>query len=135
MLTSTKYVQKLRECIRQAHRKADLFQQKEVWHHKKSYDKHSRAVALKAGDTVLVHVTTFKGWHKIQNKWENREYIVEWQPYATFPVYVVCPREGEGCSQTLHRNYVVPISTNLEQAEDENPVVGVEPIDKCSPVP
>ena len=29
--TSTKYVQKLRECIRWAHKKANLFLQKEVW--------------------------------------------------------------------------------------------------------
>ena len=28
--TSTKYVQKIRECIRWAHRKADLFQQREA---------------------------------------------------------------------------------------------------------
>ena len=55
--TSTKYVQKLRECIRWAHRKADQFQQKETWYHKQNYDK-CRAVALKEGDTV--HVTAFK---------------------------------------------------------------------------
>ena len=59
MPTSTQYVKKLRECIRWAHRKADQFHQKEVWHHKQNYDKCSRAVALKEGDTVLVHVTTF----------------------------------------------------------------------------
>ena len=58
--TSTKYVQNLREHIRWAHKKADLFQQKEVWHHKQNYEKHSKAVAL-MGDMVLVCVTTFKG--------------------------------------------------------------------------
>ena len=61
--TSTKYVQRLRECIRCAHRKANQFQQKEVWHHKQNYDRCSRAVALREGDTVLVHVTAFKGRH------------------------------------------------------------------------
>ena len=59
--TSTKYVHKLRECIRWTHRKADQFQQKEAWCHQQIYDKFSRAVALKEGDTVLVNVTTFKG--------------------------------------------------------------------------
>ena len=133
--TSTKYIQKLRKCIVWAHRKVDLFQQKEVQCHKQNYDKCSRAVALRAGDMALVHVTTFKGQHKIQNRWENREYVVEWQPYPNLPVYVVCPRDGEGCSRTLHRNYLLPISDNLEQVEDENSVVGVEPIDKPTPVP
>ena len=50
--TSTKYVQKLRECIRWAHRKADQFQQKEVWYHKQHFDRHSREVALKEGHKV-----------------------------------------------------------------------------------
>ena len=57
--TSTKYVQKLREHVRWTHRKADQFQQKEVQHHKQNYDRHSRAVALREGDTVLVHATAF----------------------------------------------------------------------------
>ena len=74
--TSTKYVQKLREYIRWTHRKADLFQQKEVWCHKLNCDKCRRAVALKAGDTVLAYVTAFKGWHKIHNWWENGEFVV-----------------------------------------------------------
>ena len=73
-----------------AHRKVNLFQQKEAQHHKCNYDKWSKAVSLRMGDMVLVHVTTFKGRHKIQSRWENREYVVEWQPYPNLPVYVVC---------------------------------------------
>ena len=46
-------------------RKADLSQQKEAQCHKCNYDKHSKAVSLRMGDTVLVHVTAFKGRHKI----------------------------------------------------------------------
>ena len=60
---------------------------------------------------------------------------MEWWLYPNLPVYVVCPRDGEGCSQTLHRNYLLPISNNLEQVEEENSVVGVEPIDKPTPMP
>ena len=115
--TSTKYVQKLREHIRWAHRKADQFQQKEAWWQKQNYDRCSRAVALREGYTVLVHVTTLKGRHKIQNQWENREYVVEWWPYPNLPVCVVCPRDGEGCSHTLHRNYLLSISNNLNRQE------------------
>ena len=59
---------------------------------------------------------------------------MEWQLYQNLPAYVVCPMDGEGHSWTLHRNYLLPISNNLEQAEDEISVVGVEPIDKPSPV-
>ena len=66
-------------------------------------------MALEVRDMVLVCVTTFKGHQKMQDQWENREYVVEKQPYCNVPVYVVCLRDGEGCSQTLHRNYLLPI--------------------------
>ena len=38
-------------------------------------------MALEVRDMVLVHVTAFKGHHKIQDHWENREYVVEKWPY------------------------------------------------------
>ena len=65
--TTSKFVQKLREHVQWAHKKAKLFEAKEAWHHKLNYNKHSRAVALEVGDTVLVHVTAFKYHHKIQD--------------------------------------------------------------------
>ena len=88
---------------------------------------------MDVGDTVLVCVTAFKGHHKMQDQWENREYVVEKWPYPNVPVYVVCPREGEGCSQTLHRNYLLPNSPNLEQGEMDKPVAGVG--NNTSPTP
>ena len=82
---------------------------------------------------VLVHVTAHKGHHKIQDQWENREYVVEKWPYPNVPVYVVYPRDGEGCSQTLHRNYLLPISSNLEQNEKDAPMAGVEHTNTSTP--
>ena len=61
----------------------------------------------------------------MQDQWENREYAVEKLPYPNVPVYVVYPRDGNGCSQTLHRNYLLPISPNLEQSKMDKPVAGV----------
>ena len=84
---------------------------------------------------ALVHVTAFKGHHKMQDQWENREYVVEKQPYPNVPVYVVCPRDGEGCSWTLHRNYLLPISPNLEQSKMDKPVAGVGNDTSPTPVP
>ena len=133
MPTYTKYIQKLRECIRWAHREANLFQQKEVQCQKG--DTCSKAVALRMGDMVLVHVKTFKDRHKIQNRWENREYVVEKQSYPNLPVYVVHLIDREGCSQTLQRNYLFSISNNLEQVECENQVEEVGPIDEPTLVP
>ena len=84
---------------------------------------------------VLVHVTTFKGCHKIQDRWENREYVMKKQPYPNVPVYVIHPRDGEGCSWTLHRNYLLPINCNLEQGEKDEPMVGVGNDTSPPPVP
>ena len=84
---------------------------------------------------VLVHVTAFKGHHQIQDRWQNREYVVEKWLYPSVPVYVVHPRDGEGHSQTLHRNYLLPISPNLEQGKMDMPVVGVGNDTSLTPVP
>ena len=116
-----------------AHKKAETFQAREFQCHKQNDNKRSRAAALEAGDMVLVHVTAFEGCQKIQDQWENREYVVQKWPYPNVPIYVVCPRDGEGCSQTLHRNYTLPISSNLEQNEKDALMAGVEHTNTSTP--
>ena len=95
---TTKFVQKIWECTWWAQKKAEAFQAKEVQQHKCNYDKWGTAAALEVGDMVLVCVTAFKGCHKMQDWWENREYVVEKRPYPNVPVYMVCPRDREGHS-------------------------------------
>ena len=131
----SKFVQKIREHTRWAQIKAEAFKAKEAQRHKWNYDKRGKAVALGVGDMVLVHVTAFKGHHKIQDRWENREYVVEKWPYPNVPVYVVCSRDGEGHSQTLHRNYLLPINSNIEQGKMDKPIVGVGNNIPPTPVP
>ena len=132
---TSKFIQKIREHARWAQKKAEAFQAKEAQRHKCNYNKKGRAAALEVGDTVLVCVTTFKGCHKIQDRWENREYVVEKWPYPNVPVYVVCPRDGEGCSQTLHRNYLLPINSNIEQGKMDEPLEGVGNNISLTPAP
>ena len=115
--------------------KPKAFKAKEAHYHNKNYDKWGRAVALEVGDMVLVCVTTFKGCHKIQDRWENREYDVEKQPYPNVPVYVVHPRDGEGCSWTLHRNYLLLINSNIGQDEKDTPMAGIENNNTSTPAP
>ena len=56
-------------------------------------------------------------------------------PFPYVPVYVVCPRDGEGHSQTLHRNYLLPINSNLEQSKNDKPMVGAENDNSLPPMP
>ena len=116
-------------------KKAQAFQAKKAESHKHNYDKCSRATALEVGDMVLVHATTFKGHHKIQDRWEKREYVVENWPFPNVPVYVVCPRDGDGHSWTLHRNCLLPINSNIGQGERDTPMAGVESNNTSTPVP
>ena len=127
--------QKIREHTRWAEKKAEAFQVKEAQRHKCNYDKRSRAAALEVEDMVLVHVTTFKGHHKIQDRWENREYVVEKWFYPNVLVYVVCLRDGEGHSWTLHRNYLLPINSNIEQGKMDEPMAGVGTNISLTPAP
>ena len=92
-------------------------------------------MALEVGDMVLVHVTTFKGHHKIQDQWQNREYVVEKWTYPDVPVHLVHPRDGDGCSQTLHRNYLIPINSNIGQDEKDSPMAGYQNNNALTPVP
>ena len=71
----------------------------------------------------------------MQDRWENREYVVEKWPYPNLPVYVVCPRDGEGCSRTLHRNYLLPISSNMGQDETDGSEDRVKNNTSPTPVP
>ena len=62
--------------------------------------------------------------------------------YPNVPVYMVCPRDGEGWSQTLHRNYFLSISPNLlsispnqEQGEMDESVAGAGNDTSPAPAP
>ena len=48
---------------------------------------------------------------------------------------MICPRDGEGHSWTLDRNYLLPITPNVEQAGDDTPVAGVEQTRTSAPAP
>ena len=132
---TSKFVQKMRKHAKWAQRKAEAFQTKKAQRHKWNYDKRVRTAALEARDMVLVCVATFKGCHKTQDRWENREYVVEKQPYPDVPVYVVCPWDEEGCSWTLHRNYLLPINSNMEQGEMDKPMARVGNTTSLTQVP
>jgi len=84
---------------------------------KVQYDKKVRVSILEEGDRVLVRQKAFQGKHKLANKWEKEPYIVQKQPNADIPVYVV-KRECDDVEKTLHRNMLLPISYLPVQTEE-----------------
>ena len=71
----------------------------------------------------------------MQERWENREYVVEKWPYPNILVYVVCLRNGEGCSLTLHRNYLLLINSNMGQGKADESEERVKNNTSLTPVP
>ena len=65
----------------------------------------------------------------------KREYVVEKQPYPDVPVYGECLRDGEGCSLTLHRNYLLPINSDIGQDKKDVLMAGVENNNTSTPAP
>ena len=114
----SKYVEQLKRRMAFAHQKADEHSKKEKARFKKLYDKKSRGLSLHPDDLVLVKVTAFKGRHKIQDRWEPTEYRVVGQPHPNVPVYKVTPLDG-GKSRVLHRNFLLPIESTLEEESEE----------------
>ena len=131
---TSKFVQKIRECVRWAQKKAEAFQTKEVQRHKHNYNK-SRAVALEVRDMVLVHVTTFKHQHKIQDRWENSEYVVKSGPIPMCQFMWYAPGMQKGAARLYIGTICLPSTLNLEQGEMDVPMAGVGNNISPTPVP
>ena len=85
---------------------------------KKLYDRKSRGVELLLQDLVLVKKVAWTSRHKIQDKWEEGEYVVLSRPDPYLPVYKVQPVEG-GKVRTLHRNLLLPLCLQLNSDSEE----------------
>ena len=99
--SKTRYVQKLKQRLNFAYKRAKEISQKQAQKYKMSYDKKIKGSQLQIDDLVLVKRVAWKGRHKIQNKWEPDEYVVVAQPNKNVPVYKVKPnwrREGKNAS-------------------------------------
>ena len=71
-------------------------------------------VALNIEDLVLVTKTTWKGRHKIQDRWESDEYQVIGQPNPGIPAYEVKSVAG-GRTRVLHQNLLLPLQGRIRQ--------------------
>ena len=82
--------------------------------HRELYDMKCRGATLNVGDLVLVKQTAWKGRHKIQDRWESREYQVIGQSTPGVPVYAIKSIAG-GRTRVLHRNLLLPLQGRIKQ--------------------
>ena len=108
------YISQLRRRLKFAYRKAKHMAQKQQARHRGLYDLKCRGATLTVGDLVLVKQTAWKGRHKIQDRWESREYQVVDQPTPGIPVYTVKSLTGEQ-TKVLHRNLLLPLQGRMRQ--------------------
>ena len=108
------YISQLRRRLKFEHRKARHMAQRQQAKHRELYDMKCRGATLDVGDLVLVKHTSWKGRHKIQDRWESGEYQVVGQPTLGVPVYTV-KRIARGKTRVLHRNLLLPLQGRIRQ--------------------
>ena len=108
------YISQLKKRLQFAYRKAKHMAQKQQARHRGLYNLRCRGATLSVGDLVLVKQTAWKGRHKIQDRWEDREYQVVEQPTPGIPVYKV-KSLGGGQTKVVHRNLLLPLQGRLRQ--------------------
>ena len=89
--SKSKFVSELQDRLQYAYDVAEKLAQKEAERSKKLYDGRSRGVELLPQDLVLVKKVAWTRRHKIQDKWEEGEYVVLSRPDPYLPVYKVQP--------------------------------------------
>ena len=136
--SKTRYVQKLKQRLNFAYKKAKEMSQKQAQIYKSSYDRKIKGSQLKENDIVLVKRVAWKGRHKIQNKWEPSEYVVIEQPNLKVPVYKVKSLEDEKI-RVLHRNMLLPLGIKFlpeddsDQDSEEEPECDLSHMDRQIP--
>ena len=62
---------------------------------------------------MLARIAKWTKRHKIQDKWEQEEYVVVSQPDPFLPVYKVRPISG-GSTRTLHMKFTIAFRSTDE---------------------
>ena len=117
--SKTRYVQKLKQRLNFAFKRAKEMSQKQAQKYKSSYDRKIKGTQLTKDDIVLMKRVAWKGRHKIQNKWEPNEYVVIEQPNLKIPVYKVKSLEDKKI-RTLHRNMLLPLGVKFLPEDDSD---------------
>ncbi|KAL1258945.1 hypothetical protein QQF64_009522 [Cirrhinus molitorella] len=104
----SRYVEKLRENLRDAYRLATEAATKRHQRNKKLYDRRVSFRVLEVGDRVLLKNLGLRGKHKLESKWAPDPYIVV-ERMSHVPVYWIKREDGKGGIKTIHRDHLLSI--------------------------
>ena len=127
--STSKYVDWLQRRLAHAYKKAKTFADKESDRQKALFDRKSKDLRLEPGDLCLVRKTAWKSRHKIQNRWEDDDYVIISQPNCDIPVFVVRNTKTDQ-DKTLHRNLLLPLGYKLhvDIPEEEDEDILIQPL-------
>ena len=117
-VTHADYVKKMRENLQENYKLAIEHSEKTAQRNKQRYDLKVRESTLEEGDRVLVKNVSFRGKHKIADRWSSTVYKVI-KHIDGSPVYVVAPVNSEGPERTLHRDLLLPCGFLASSIQDE----------------
>ena len=115
--SSFKYIQDLERRLHWSYKLAQRHMEKQAAKAKKYYDRRVRCSKLEPGDLVLVKKFSFKGKHKIQDRWENHVYEVLESSHSSPLVFRIKREDGEGGIRILQRNLLLPFKTRILDEE------------------
>ena len=118
-ISKSRYIQKLQKRLQFAYDRAEALAKQEAARQKKLYDRRCKGAQLLPQDLVLVKKVAWTGRHKIQDRWEDGEYVVVAQPDPSIPVYKVKSVDGEDI-RILHRNLLLPLCVQLKPVDNED---------------
>ena len=127
--STSKYVDWLQRHLAHAYEKAKTFADKESDRQKALFDRKSKDLRLEPGYLCLVRKTAWKSRHKIQNRWEDDDYVIISQPNCDIPVFAVRNTKTDQ-EKTLHRNLLLPLGYKLhvDIPEEEDEDVFIQPL-------
>lgn len=104
----SRYVEKLKESLREAYQLAAEVATKRHQRNKRLYDQRVSFQALEVGDRVLLRNLGLRGKHKLESKWAPDPYIVV-ERMSHVPVYRIKREDGKGGIKTIHRDHLLSI--------------------------
>ena len=111
--TYNDYVERVKSNLSSAYERASACAAKQHSRNKQRYDSKAWAAPLEVGDRVLVRKVHFKeGPRKLEDKWEDKVYIVVAIPEDKLHVYDVRIEEDVKAKvRRLHRNLLLPMGS------------------------
>ena len=119
--SKTRYVDKLKQRLNFAYKRAKEMSPKQAQKYKLSYDKKVKGTQLQVDDLGLVKRVAWKGRHKIQNKWEPEEYLVLNQPNKNILVYKIKPVSNGNMLLPLGIKFVPGHDSDMESDHEKEP--------------